>query len=153
MSHYTPYWHASLGYPGPSPCCGRVATVPLYPAMMPYYVMPMPGVPGWPAGSSSMVVALEASVDSAAGSKSALVGGNNSAHLTLEYVPDDGATSPSVIVTVTSGGSATSTWQETAIGPGYHVKSDFATLPPGSKVTIEVKEASARLRWCETVCC
>ena len=144
MSHYSSYMWPSGGYHGwavqpSSGCCGAV--------------MPVPGCSGWAGGSPALVVALEASADSAASSKKVFIGGTTAVRLTLEYMPDDGATAPSVTVTVVSDGSSTSTWGESSIAPGYHVKSGFILVEPGSKVTLEVAEASARLRWCETVYC
>jgi hypothetical protein len=99
-----------------------------------------------------MPLPQEVSVDSAAGIKEVLIGGTTNAFLTLEYAPDAGATSPLVKVTVDLDGS-TSTWQETSMTDGYHVKSHLLSIEPGAKVTLEVTEAMARLRWCETVCC
>lgn len=99
-----------------------------------------------------MPLPQEVSVDSATGLKEVLIGGTTNASLTLEYSPDAGATSPLVKVTVDLDGS-TSTWQETSMTDGYHVKSHLLSIEPGAKVTLEVTEAMARLRWCETVCC
>jgi hypothetical protein len=117
--------------------------------MMP--IMPMPAYPhhGWQAGA--LIVPEEAVVDTTTPSKTVVIGGTTPVRLSLEYLPDDGATSASVKVTSTVDGTAT-TWQETPIAAGYHVKTDFAPLLPGSKVTIDVAQAMARVRWCETVC-
>lgn len=100
----------------------------------------------------TLALPQEVSVDSVTNMKDVMIGGTTHASLTLEYVPDAGATSPSVKVTVAIGGS-TSTWQETSMTDGYHVKSKLLSVEPGSKVTLEVTEAMARLRWCETICC
>lgn len=156
MSHYTSCGCLSGGYHGwairpYSGCCG--AAMPVYSVPMPYSVMPLPGHSAWLMGNQSVAVPVEASADSTASNKKVFIGGTTAVRLTLEYMPDDGATAPSVTITVASDSSATSTWSETAITPGYHVKSDVMLLEPGSKVTLEVAEASARLRWCETVCC
>ena len=100
----------------------------------------------------SMTLPQEVSVDNATSMKEALIGGTTNASLTLEFATDAGATSPSVKVTVEIGTSS-STWQETSMTDGYHVKSQLLSVEPGAKVTLEVTEAIARLRWCETICC
>jgi hypothetical protein len=99
-----------------------------------------------------MVSPYELSVDSATTKAQALVGGASTVHLSLEYLVDGGASSPSITVTTASNGT-TSTWQETAPGTGYQVKRDFMNIPPGTTVTVDASEAAARLRWCETFCC
>jgi hypothetical protein len=91
-------------------------------------------------------------VGDTAGPEEAFIGGKTDVHLSLEYLVEAGAPSPEVKLTLTSGG-ATSTWSDTGIAVGYHVKDDFMTLPPGATAVLEVKDAAARLRWCETVCC
>ena len=73
-------------------------------------------------------------------------------HLSLEYVVDDGATTPSVSVATAAGGKYLEL-EETTPGAGYQVKRDFMTIQPGTKVTIDATETAARLRWCETFCC
>ncbi len=155
MSHLTmhgcigPMYHGWVGPPY-SGCCGSL--VSFYPVPMPYPVLPGSGYPGG-AASSPVTVALEASVDSTATSQKVLIGGTTAVCLTLEYLPDEAATAASVKVTIVSEGSTTSTWEESTIAPGYHVKSDFPAVAPGTKVTLEIIQASARLRWCETLCC
>jgi hypothetical protein len=103
-------------------------------------------------GGTPMVSPYELAVDSSAATAQALVGGTSTVHLSLEYLVDSGASSPSIEVTTASNGT-TSTWQETAPASGYQVKRDFLNIPPGTKVTIDATEAAARLRWCETFCC
>jgi len=148
-SHTHPYpcgCHPCHQHHPHGPCaCSQPAysavLVPWYPA--PWY---------WDSGHHPMTVPEEVTADSAGTTAEGMIGGNCDVHLSLEYATDAGATSPSVKVTITDGG-ATSTWEESSIPEGYHVKTDFASLSPGSKVTLEVNEATARLRWCETVCC
>ena len=94
----------------------------------------------------------EALVDASSSPKELFVGGTCDAKLTLEYMPATGATAPSVRVTI-AGSDGTSTWEETAIPDEYNVKNDFSTVAPGAKITLEVTEAIARLRWCEVVEC
>ncbi|MEO8325922.1 MAG: hypothetical protein ABI618_08740 [Nitrospirota bacterium] len=145
MSHHSlPNYH-STGYSSVAPM--------VYPVPMPYY--PSVGYAGYGWGGQarhSMPLPQEVSVDSATSMKEVLIGGTTNASLTLEYAPDAGATSPLVKVTVEIDGS-TSTWQETSMTDGYHVKSQLLSMEPGAKVTLEVTEAMARLRWCEIICC
>jgi hypothetical protein len=101
---------------------------------------------------SPMVGPYEISVASGGTSAQALVGGTTIVHLSLEYLVDSDASSPSVTVTTASDGT-TSTWQETTPGTGYQVKADFMNVAPGTVVTVDATEAAARLRWCETFCC
>ncbi len=106
-----------------------------------------------PHAKERVVETEEISADSTTTSASGLIGGSSEVHLTLEYISNSPpSTPPSVKVTITTDG-ATSTWEETTIPDGYHVKSDFIAVAPGSKITLEVNEATARLRWCETLCC
>lgn len=99
-----------------------------------------------------MVSPYELSVASGGATASALVGGAATVRLSLEYLVDAGATSPSITVTTASGGT-TSTWQETTPASGYQVKPGFLTIPPGTTLTVDATEAAARVRWCETFCC
>ena len=99
-----------------------------------------------------MTVPHELAVDAATPSQETFIGGKGDVHLTLEYLVDAGAPAPKVTLTFTSGGS-TSTWTDSGIAEGYHVKDSFMAVQPGTKVTIEVTDAAARLRWCETICC
>jgi hypothetical protein len=99
-----------------------------------------------------MLSPYELSVTSGGAAGQAFVGGAQPARLSLEYVVDDGAASPTIKVTTASAGSS-STWEETSPATGYQVKSDFLTVDPGTKVTLDVSETTARLRWCELFCC
>ena len=123
-------------------------TYPCYPAVPPYA-----GGCGCPSCcGTTMVSPYELAVASGGASAQVYVGGTTPVHLSLEYVVDDGASSPSIKVTTESAGSS-STWEETSPPAGYQVKSDFLNLQPGAKVTLDATEAAARLRWCETFCC
>jgi hypothetical protein len=99
-----------------------------------------------------MISPYELAIASGGATAQAFVGGAAPARLSLEYVVDDGASSPTIKVTTVSAGS-TSTWEETAPASGYQVKSDFMSVQPGTKVTLDATETTARLRWCETFCC
>jgi hypothetical protein len=111
----------------------------------------------------------------------ALVGGHDDVHLTLEYLVEKGATNAKVTVTAVQPDGATSTWTDTGIAVGFHVQEKFLTVKPGTQVNLEVGSVTraavphptqpgstranarpalgsvtgvtARLRWCETICC
>lgn len=82
----------------------------------------------------------------------ALIGGSAIVHPTLEYLVKEGAAAPQVTVTITADG-ATTTWSESGIDVGYHVKTDFAGISPGAVVQVDTVDVTARLRWCERLCC
>ena len=94
----------------------------------------------------------EITVDPSSTPAEETIGGSAAVRLTLEYMPEDGATTPSIRFTMVGAG-VTSTWAENPVPSGYHVKSDFPAVSPGAKVTVEVAEAIARLRWCEVINC
>src|SRR4051812_21308069 len=107
----------------------------------------------WPcACGTPMISPYELALASGGSAAQAFVGGATPARLSLEYVVDDGASSPAIKVTTVSAGT-TSTWEETTPATGYQMKSDFLSVEPGTKVTLDATETTARLRWCETFCC
>ncbi|MEK6589203.1 MAG: hypothetical protein AABZ11_00845 [Nitrospinota bacterium] len=145
-------------------CCNRQKPVFVYypyygwPGYPPYYMpacCPVCSMPYYQCtckGEKTMMLPEELTVD-ASSPKEAFIGGNEDVNLTLEYMSDGGTpASRSVKLTITGTGGTT-VWEETNITDGYHVKNDFASIPPGSMVKIEVKNCKARLRWCESVCC
>jgi hypothetical protein len=81
-----------------------------------------------------------------------IIGGTDEVSLTLEYLIEAGAKSPAVKVTSTFN-AADSTWSAADVAPGYHVEEAFMRVKPGTKTTVTVTDAMARLRWCETICC
>ena len=103
-------------------------------------------------GQAAMLLAREIDADTAAPSKDGLVGGERPVFLSLEYVVDAGAASPTVKVTTASGGSS-ATWSDDAPAEGYTVRQAVLSAAPGTKVTLAVNNVVARLRWCELVCC
>jgi hypothetical protein len=135
--YYTPY----------SPCVNPCATYyytpvsPLY--YQPYYLCYCP----------AMILPQEAWVDASSPVKEVFIGGSSDVSLSLEYMPASGAASPRVTTTITAPDGSTSTWQEDPIPAGYHVKSDFSPVAPGSRIELQVTDAMARLRWCEFVSC
>lgn len=142
-------WHGCAGYGG---------SMPMYywPQCPPYYS------PWWGGGWGQHVhrhehehehhkdVPEEISADKATPSGTALVGGAEEVHFSLEYAPDAAAVSPFVKVTITDAGG-NSEWNLTAIPAGYHVKRRFASAAPGATVKLEVGETTAHLRWFELV--
>lgn len=102
--------------------------------------------------SPAMLLAREIDVDSATPSKDGLVGGARPVFLSLEYLVDAGAVSPTVKITTAAGGSS-ATWSDDAPAEGYTVRQAVLSAAPGTKVTVAVNNALARLRWCELVCC
>jgi hypothetical protein len=102
--------------------------------------------------SPAMLLAREIDVDTATPSKDGLVGGARPVFLSLEYLVDAGAASPTVKVVTASGGSS-ATWSDDAPVEGYTVRQAVLSAAPGTKVTVAVNNAIARLRWCELVCC
>jgi len=138
--YYTPYSFCV------NPCAAYHYVPVCSVCYQPYYLcycMPKP----------MMILPQEVWVDASSPTKEAFIGGSTDVKLTLEYMPATGASSPSVTITITAPDGSTSTWQEDPIPAGYHVKSDFSTVAPGSKIELQVAEAMARLRWCEVVSC
>lgn len=99
-----------------------------------------------------MIVPRELEVDAASSPQTGLVGGRADARLTLEYLVDPGAAAAKIEVTLESEGT-TSTWSATSLDEGYHSEEGLLSAPAGTKVTVAVTEASARVRWCERICC
>nr|MEA2799106.1 hypothetical protein [Phenylobacterium sp.] len=100
----------------------------------------------------AMLLAREIDADTATPSKDGLVGGSRPVFLSLEYLVDAGAAAPTVKVTTAAGGS-NATWSDDTPAEGYTVRQAVLSAPPGTKVTLAVNNAVARLRWCELVCC
>ncbi len=100
----------------------------------------------------AMLAPREIDADTTTPSQDGFVGGAQQVALSLEYLVDDGAASPSVKVTTASGGSS-ATWSDDTPATGYTVRQAVLNVGPGTKVTLAVNNAMARLRWCETICC
>ncbi len=100
----------------------------------------------------AMLLAREIDADTATPSKDGLVGGSRPAFLSVEYLVDAGASSPSVKITTAAGGSS-ATWTDDTPPQGYTVRQAVLSAAPGTKVTLAVNNVTARLRWCELVCC
>jgi len=99
-----------------------------------------------------ITVPRDLNADPASASQTGLVGGADKVSLAIEYLVETGAASPSVSLTVISDG-VNSTWSDATPTVGYHVQEAVLTVNPGTKVSITVNNVTARLRWCERVCC
>ena len=99
---------------------------------------------------SYMKIPQEILADSTTTSQQAFIGGLEDVSLSLEYLKT--GASPTVDVTITENGQ-TSTWNITTIPDEYQVKENFATVSPGAEIKLNVTDCTARLRWCEVICC
>jgi len=99
---------------------------------------------------SQMKLPQELLADSTTPSSESFIGGSQNVSLSLEYLKT-GAT-PSAKVTITESGT-TSTWDITTMPDDYQIKENFSTVSPGANVKLDVVDCTARLRWCEIVCC
>lgn len=80
----------------------------------------------------------------------AFIGGSEAVSLSLEYLKT--GPSPNIDVKITENGQ-TSTWNITTIPDEYQVKENFITVSPGAVVDLSTTDCTARLRWCEVICC
>ena len=103
-------------------------------------------------GGSPMRLPHSIEAGEASSPQTVIVGGTSEVSLSVEYLIEDGAASPAVKVTTAFEGG-TSTWSGADTAPGYHVKDALLSAKPGTKVTLAVTEAMARIRWCEAICC
>jgi len=99
---------------------------------------------------SQMKLPQELLADATTTSAEGFIGGLEDASLSLEYLKT--GDEPSLKISITESGS-TSEFNITTIDDGYTVKENFSTLPPGTEIKIEVTNCTARLRWCEIICC
>jgi len=95
-----------------------------------------------------VVLPKEIQADPTTTSADAIIGGSVKVQAYVEYISAGGEGTPEVKVTTTVLG-VVSTWDDSAITDGYHVKSDLALLPPGSKLHIEATNTVLRVRWIE----
>jgi hypothetical protein len=134
-------------YTGYRDCCSHHHGYP------PYVYVPVVWVPVEGACCERITVPRDLAADPKNASANALVGGSEQVSLSLEYLVETGAASPSVTLTTTSDG-ATATWSDTTPAVGYHVQEALLlSVKPGTKISLVVNNVTARLRWCEKVCC
>lgn len=103
-------------------------------------------------GPAELVVVEEIDADATTPSKSALVGGRGESRPIVEYSVASGASGPEITVTIVADGQTT-TWSATNVAAGYHVYDGLGAVRAGAMVTLAVTNATARVRWCERVCC
>jgi hypothetical protein len=129
--HHHPHWpqYAILYVPYPVPCPAPAAQAPQPPT-----------------------VPREVTADDKTGPVTGLIGGTAATGLRLEYWTDSDTKGAAIQVTLESAGQTT-TWNEKSAAPGYQTRTPFGQVAPGSKATLEVKGAQARLSWCETNSC
>lgn len=94
---------------------------------------------------------LEAKAGATAGPQ--MIGGRRAARLSVEYLIAKGAASPQVKVTIDHPDGSSASWSSANNAAGYHFDEDVLSAVPGSQVTLTATDATARLRWCETICC
>jgi len=114
----------------------------------PYVFVPM----AWPC-CDTLTVPRDLSADATNTTATGLVGGSQSVSLSVEYLVDSGAASPSVKVTLAAPDGTSSDWTDSAPVAGYHVQEALLSAKAGTKLTLTVNNVTARLRWCEHVCC
>lgn len=99
---------------------------------------------------TAMKLPRELTADSTTTSSQMFIGGSNDASLSLEYLKT--GTSATLKVTITENGQTT-TWDLATLPDEYQIKESFTTVSPGAEVLLEVTDCTARLRWCEIICC
>jgi len=99
---------------------------------------------------SQMKLPQELLADATTTSAQGFVGGLEDATLSLEYLKT--GDEPSLKISITQSGS-TSEFNIATIEDGYTVKENFSTVSPGAEIKMEVSNCTARLRWCEIICC
>lgn len=153
MTHPTTPCHPVAYYPMGHYHCYESHHWPSFPQPpAPYVLLVCPPSTWGHTGDYTQTIPYELTATTASTPQEVLIGGKGDVHLSLEYLADSGASAPAVDIKIESDGT-TSTWTESPIPTGYQVKSGFVTVQPGSKVTLSVTEATAKLRWCEMICC
>ncbi len=140
---YHPYFDGNHDYS----CC-----------QLPYYVMACNQIPPCCQTTcqcvqqplSQMKLPQELLADATVPSAEGFIGGLHDTTLTLEYLKT--SNNPSLKISITESGS-TSDFSIATIGDGYTIKENFANVSPGAIIKIDVISCTARLRWCEFICC
>jgi len=91
----------------------------------------------------------------AAGTGKAIIGGGCCVQLSVEYMPATVSLQPqvcSVVIEVQDSEGTLMAWSK-QFADGYHVKECVITTYPGAKLILLVKNAIARVRWCEIFSC
>jgi hypothetical protein len=95
-------------------------------------------------------VPKDISADKNTATAQAPIGGAENVFLSLDYVKEAAAESPSVKVTITDP-SGTGEWNITTIPDGFQMKVDFASAAPGASVQLAVNGCTAQLKWFERI--
>lgn len=106
-----------------------------------------------PACCETITVPRDLTADAKTATQTSLVGGADQVSLSVEYLVPQGAVSPSVKVSATAPDGTVSDWSAGAPPAGYHVQEAALSVKAGTMVTLTVKSATARVRWCERICC
>lgn len=101
----------------------------------------------------TLTVPRDVAADATNTTTTGLVGGSQPVSLSIEYLVDPGAASPTVKLTLTAPDGTSSDWTDGAPATGYHVQEALLNAKPGTKLTLTVNNVTARVRWCEHVCC
>lgn len=88
------------------------------------------------------------------GTATAFVGGGCCVHLSVEYAAQSPTQACVVIVLAQDADGTSMIWgRSEQAGAGYRIKQNIITVKPGATITIDVLNATARLRWCEVFSC
>ena len=89
-----------------------------------------------------------------AGRGTAVIGGGCCVELAVEYMPIPGAAAADcrVAVEVVDSEGTVLTWMKD-FSEGYHVKENIIVTYPGAMLMVRVRDAIARVRWCEVFSC
>jgi hypothetical protein len=101
----------------------------------------------------TITVPRDLTADAKTPTQTSLVGGADPVSLSVEYLVPQGAPSPSVKLSATAPDGTVSDWSVTAPSTGYHVEEAVLSVKAGTLLTLTVKAVTARVRWCERICC
>lgn len=128
-------------------CCSYYHCPPPPCVCVPVVWVPMP------ACCETITIPRDLTADAKTATQTSLVGGADQVSLSVEYLVPQGAASPSVKVSATAPDGTISDWSAKTPTAGYHVQEAILSVQAGTTVTLAVKSATARVRWCERICC
>ena len=128
-------------------CCSPCHCPPPPCVYVPVVWVPMP------ACCETITVPRDLTADAKTATQTSLVGGADQVSLSVEYLVPQGAASPSVKVSATAPDGTISGWSTNTPSAGYHVQEAVLSVQAGTMLTLAVKSATARVRWCERICC
>jgi hypothetical protein len=94
--------------------------------------------------------------DDTTGTGRAIIGGGCCVSLSVEYMPSTlslSSTQTAVVIVVVEDSAGTILAWERQFKEGYHVQECIITTNPGAILGVGVKNAIARVRWCEVFSC